>query len=241
MGFASKFVTAGFAVAVALASCSTVLGEEMNTPLKFDVFSGSTGCDGEPTDQGTTTYLAPMPQLGSFCENSITAVDIGDEQGTMVDTAMYTKINIVSCDAYDTTGYVFMDVYLCYDSSCGNCEMVPIAGQLILPEYTPTPSVDECWSIASASAQVTTHQRFTSTANPSAVSTYWTIFAEHSCIGEKVDLKIEADLDANTPADAKQEPSSFATAPEAGGVRTSINAKTTATMMMLIAAAVAFV
>jgi len=236
MGFVSKLMTAW----LVLVSSGTALAQgEMTFPLTFNVYQGSTRCNGDIVDSGTITYLAPLPEPGAFCENSITSVD-SDGKGTMVDTTMYTKINIVSCDAYPVTGYVFMDVYLCYDSGCGNCEQVPIAGQLILPTFNTgangpfTVSVDQCWGISSASAQMTTFQQFVDTADSDAIQTYWKTFASRSCIGDSI---VESDLNQNGPAsDAK--PPAVATAPAvAGGSSTTWNAKITATAMVLLIAA----
>ena len=187
--FGSNFRTMGWRLAFLAATGFVLLmpgiqGDEMTTPIAFNVFTDDTNCAGAPTDQGTTTYLAPLPELGSFCENSITAVDSGDGSGTMVDTTIYTKISILNCDPFSSNGYVFGDVYLCYDANCGNCDSVPIKAQLHVP---PTPAVDSCWGISSTAAQVTSYQQFVATADTEAVGTYWKIFADHSCIGDVTD------------------------------------------------------
>ena len=186
--FGSNFRTTGWRLAFLAATGFVLLmpgiqGDEMSTSITFNVFTDDTNCAGTPTEQGTTTYLAPLPELGSFCENSITAFDSGDGSGTMVDTTIYTKISILNCDPFSSNGYVFGDVYLCYDANCGNCDSVPITAQLRVP---PTPAVDSCWGISSTAAQVTSYQQFVATADTEAVGTYWKIFADHSCIGDYV-------------------------------------------------------
>ena len=187
--FGSNFRTRGWRLAFLAATGFVLLmpgiqGEEMTTSITFNVFNGDGTCAGTPTDQGTTLYLAPLPELGSFCENSITSVDSGDGSGTMVDTTIYTKISITNCDPFSSSGYVFGDVYLCYDANCGDCDSVPVTAQLRVP---PTPAVDSCWGISSTAAQVTSYQQFVATADAEAVGTYWKIFAEHSCIGDVTD------------------------------------------------------
>jgi len=160
-------------------------------------------------DQGTTKYLASLSEYGSFCESSITSVDSGD--GTMVMAEIYTKINIASCDAYPTTGQVIVDVYLCYDKECGSCKdddaadgSEAISASLILPNYgTSYPEEDACWGISSAYS--TSYQKFdsatsidvaesrsdtaataTATSELDAITAYWRIFADNSCIGPSV-------------------------------------------------------
>ena len=198
--FGSNFRTRGWRLAFLAATGFVLLmpgiqGEEMTTSITFNVFNGDGTCAGTPTDQGTTLYLAPLPELGSFCENSITSVDSGDGSGTMVDTTIYTKISITNCDPFSSSGYVFGDVYLCYDANCGDCDSVPVTAQLRVP---PTPAIDSCWGISSTAAGVTSYQQFVATADAEAVGTYWKIFADHSCIGGSISGTDSAATSATT-------------------------------------------
>jgi len=197
-----------FTLFIALASSTTVSAEKMTTPLNYGVYTSDT-CEGDMIDQGTTKYLASLSEYGSFCESSITSVDSGD--GTMVMAEIYTKINIASCDAYPTTGQVIVDVYLCYDKECGSCKdddaadgSEAISASLILPNYgTSYPEEDACWGISSAYS--TSYQKFdsatsidvaesrsdtaataTATSELDAITAYWRIFADNSCIGPSV-------------------------------------------------------
>lgn len=216
----SSLMFTGFLLAT---SVSTGMAELMDVPLNYAVYNGGT-CDGEQIDQGTTKYLAPLEATGSFCENSITSVDSGN--GEMVMAEVYTKINVMSCDAYPTTGHVFVDVYLCYDSECGRCDdengTAGIPAQLILPNYGSTyPDVAQCWGIASSMS--TSSQRFDSLSDSGAVNAYWKIYADNSCIGDTIGMKIETGL-------------SQAATPDSGSATTNMSVVATVAMMLVIAA-----
>mmetsp|Transcript_33103 Transcript_33103/g.37598 ORF Transcript_33103/g.37598 Transcript_33103/m.37598 type:complete len:260 (+) Transcript_33103:151-930(+) len=184
---------------IALASSSSVNAESMTTPLNYGVYSSAT-CTGETIDQGTTKYLAPLPAAGSFCESSITSVDNGE--GTMVMAEIYTKINVVNCAAFPLSGEVSVEVFLCYDKNCGSCKdseegAEAISASLILPEYgTSYPKQDACWGISSTYS--TSYQKFAGDTmdlaegrmdgegDDNAITAYWRIFADNSCIGPSV-------------------------------------------------------
>mmetsp|Transcript_29625 Transcript_29625/g.33958 ORF Transcript_29625/g.33958 Transcript_29625/m.33958 type:complete len:256 (-) Transcript_29625:317-1084(-) len=185
---------------IALASSSSVNAESMTTPLNYGVYSSAT-CTGETIDQGTTKYLAPLPAAGSFCESSITSVDNGE--GTMVMAEIYTKINVVNCAAFPLSGEVSVEVFLCYDKNCGSCKdseegAEAIAASLILPDYgTSYPKQDACWGISSTYS--TSYQKFAGettmdlaegrmdeAGDDTAITAYWRIFADNSCIGASV-------------------------------------------------------
>jgi len=184
---------------IALASTTSTNAESMTTPLNYGVYSSAT-CTGDTIDQGTTKYLAPLTAEGSFCESSITSVDSGD--GTMVMAEIYTKINVVNCGPYPLSGEVGVEVFLCYDKDCGSCkdneeDAQPITASLILPDYgTSYPKADACWGISSTYS--TSYQKFDSATTidvaearmdgdgEDAITAYWRIFADNSCIGASV-------------------------------------------------------
>jgi len=193
----STVLMTGF-IALATSSNSGVNAESMTTPLNYGVYSSAT-CTGGTIDQGTTKYLAPLPAEGSFCESSITSVDSGD--GTMVMAEIYTKINVVNCAAYPLSGEVSVEVFLCYDKDCGSCKdseegAEPISASLILPDYgTSYPKEDACWGISSTFS--TSYQKFDGATTidvaearmdegEDAITAYWRIFADNSCIGPSV-------------------------------------------------------
>jgi len=237
MGFIATVMITGFILASS-SSTSTVVVEAreyMTTPLNYGVYDGSSNCEGDTIDEGTVKYLAPLDTFGSYCENSVTSVDANGD-GIMVATEIYTKINVVSCDAYPTTGYVFVEVYLCYDSGCGDCEDdggVAVSAQLILPDYEPYPDVDECWGMSSASTLRTTLTKFDAASDPDAVMAYWKIFADNSCIGESV-TKTSTDAAAEPDSDSVLGAQPAAVGSGSASVTTNMKATATAAIMMVL-------
>jgi hypothetical protein len=209
----------------------------MTTPLDYGVYEGGSQCAVDSQiGTGTVTYLAPLPNAeGSFCENSISQVP--DENGDMLDITIYTKINIVSCDALEMTGMVFVDVYLCFDSVCGDCQdnLEPSKAQLILPSFDPLPAVDDCWGISSPSTLRTTLQQFATDVDIDAAGMYWTIFNDNSCIGDiNVD---ESSSSSNTTSTADAdvvEVDKMSDASVSGAVTTTTFFSATLAMVLLI-------
>merc|ERR1712194_910164 len=130
----------------------------------------------------------------------ITSVDNGE--GTMVMAEIYTKINVVNCAAFPLSGEVSVEVFLCYDKNCGSCKdseegAEAISASLILPDYgTSYPKQDACWGISSTYS--TSYQKFAGetmdiaegrmdeAGDDTAITAYWRIFADNSCIGPSV-------------------------------------------------------
>merc|ERR1712238_111831 len=207
-------------------------------------------------DQGTTKYLAPLPAEGSFCESSITSVDNGE--GTMVMAEIYTKINVVTCAAFPLSGEVSVEVFLCYDKNCGSCKdseegAEAISASLILPEYgTSYPKQDACWGISSTYS--TSYQKFAGETtmdlaagrmdaggDDTAITAYWRIFADNSCIGPSVGAEKMAVEETAVAEPTVEEIIETETATETGTAKAadssaSLAATTTVavTMMMLV-------
>merc|ERR1712238_589561 len=201
-------------------------------------------------DQGTTKYLAPLPAEGSFCESSITSVDNGE--GTMVMAEIYTKINVVNYAAFPLSGEVSVEVFLCYDKNCGSCKdseegAEAISASLILPEYgTSYPKQDACWGISSTYS--TSYQKFAGKTmdlaegrmdEDNAITAYWRIFADNSCIGASVGaekMAVEETAVAEpTVEEIIETETETGTAKAAESGSASVMATTvTATMMMLV-------
>jgi hypothetical protein len=210
----------------------------MTTPLDYVVYEGGSQCSADSEiGTGTVTYLAPLPNaVGEFCENSISQMAATDNNGTDIiqDVTIYTKIKIVSCDALEITGMVFVDVYLCSDSVCGDCQddVEPSKAQLILPSFDPLPVFDECWGISSPTTLRTTLQQFVSDSNIDAANTYWKIFHDNSCIGDST-----TDTDTSD-GDADSDGSEVETTPAAsvsGGVAVTTFFSAALAMALLIA------
>merc|ERR1712238_69320 len=141
------------------------------------------------------------------------------------------------------------------DKECGSCKdneaegaAQAIAASLILPDYgTSYPKEDACWGISSVYS--TSYQKFDSattidvaearmedTDGTDAITAYWRIFADNSCIGPSVGAaKMAVEEGTATGVDATVDlETGVAKATESGSAALVVTTTTVAATLMLL-------
>lgn len=171
-------------LAIALVVTTGDAATDMNQPLPYSIFDGSSECDGIPITTGVITSLVAMGQ-DAFCENTVQGPGNGE------DVTVYTKVVIDSCDAVPMKGVAFLSAYTCTDSACSDCtdvDNIPTQANLMLPKFNPLPATDTCWAVEAISTGTTILNQFDSNANADNVDAYWRIYTENSCLNEHYDV-----------------------------------------------------
>lgn len=173
-------MTAALAANVGNAVAATSINEPMNFKVYADNKKGE--CKGNPLGRGTITSVTAMGD-GKFCENTNQIDDTGEKR------TVFTKVDLNSCDATAKMGAVFLDAYVCKDSSCALCtdvDGIPVAATMMLPNFEPLPAADSCWGIEASTTGITVLNQFDPSVGSDLTDKYWQLYFDNSCMKDTV-------------------------------------------------------